>query len=118
MFNHINSLHNNKSRGDDGICAFYMQIAAIVISPVLAHLTSLLFTLGTSPTCLKKADVIPIHKSGNEDEKTLSIYFSPFQYLPRLLKNLYIKIRLLKFLTIIIYFLIVSLAFAKNAQLA
>ena len=71
-------------------------LAAIVTSPVLANLTSLLFTFGMFPSCIKKAKVILVNKSGNINEKN---NFRPISLLSNISKIIEksIKIRLLKF---------------------
>ena len=83
MFNLNNSLSNNKSGSDDGISAYYSQVAAIVISLVLAHLTSLLLTFGV-PIVLENSEsnTVPVYKSGNKDEKTTIDLFLSFPISP------------------------------------
>ena len=58
-------LNCNKNCGLDGIDARFVQLAAEVIAPALCLLFNACFENGFFPTCLKKAKVVPVFKSGD-----------------------------------------------------
>jgi len=64
-FNKINSLNTNKSPGLDGITAYFVKIAADVITIPFSTLCNFSFSLGIFPENMKIAKVVPLFKISN-----------------------------------------------------
>lgn len=63
----ISGLRSDCAVGHDGISSQVLKSVRHKIVPILTHICNLCFNNGTFPTCLKKAIVHPIHKSGDRD---------------------------------------------------
>ena len=67
VLNLITSL-KNKAVGHDNIQPFFLKTARFVIAPYLNLFLNFVFTEGIFPTNCKIARVVPIHKSGAQDD--------------------------------------------------
>jgi hypothetical protein len=79
----IHSLKSKKSSGHDSINTQLLKKLKNGIALPLEIIANKSFSEGTFPTSLKKAKVIPIHKS---KEKTLTVSYRPIALLPPLSK--------------------------------
>lgn len=64
----INTLHNNKSPGVDGVSPYVVKRVGHLISPVLSHIINSSIETGSFPSELKVALVVPLHKKGDSSE--------------------------------------------------
>lgn len=93
----ISSLKDDSAVGWDGISnKLLKQFKHILVSP-LTHIFQKCLAEGTFPTCLKKAVIVPVYKSGSKDQIT---NYRPISILPSISKILekIINDRLIKYL--------------------
>ena len=64
----IGSLDTTKAAGFDGITAKYLKKSAETVSPSLLTIINISISTGQFPDALKVAKIIPIHKSGQQNE--------------------------------------------------
>ena len=64
----IDRLNENKSCREDDIPVKFLKLSAHIISHFLAYIFNYCVLLGTYPSLLKVAKVIPLHKKGPKDE--------------------------------------------------
>ena len=91
IINAIYSLNVNKAVGHDNISAFFMHIAATIISPYLQYFIDFFFKNGIFSESCTLAKVIPLYKKGNKldpnNYRPISILTCFSKILERLLYN-------------------------------
>ena len=81
----IKSLPSNKAPGCDKVNNKVLKDSSPVIAPIITSLISNFFTLSTFPLPWKKAEIVPILKSGDSEEPANT---RPISLLPILFKVL------------------------------
>lgn len=64
----LKQLDTSRATGLDNIPGKFLQDAAGIIAPCVAHIANLAIDTGTFPSEMKSARVIPLHKKGNKLE--------------------------------------------------
>ena len=79
----IKSLPSNKAPGCDKVNAKILKDSSPVIAPIITSLINNSFTLSTFSLPWKKAEIVPILKSGDSEERANTRSISPLPILPQ-----------------------------------
>ena len=66
VLNALSHICTKKSKGADDLNPYLLQLSASIIASPLAHIFNLTFSSSTIPSIWKTADVIPLHKGGDQ----------------------------------------------------
>ena len=81
-------MNTNKSWSADDIEAKFIVLASEVLFPVLAILFNACFDFKIFPTCLRTAEVVPVHKAGDKNEVTNCRPISILHIISKILEKL------------------------------
>ena len=88
----LKCIKRSKSTGLDDIPPGLLKDSAAVISLPLAHIINLLFSTGVLPTQWKNTRIVPVHKSGDQNQVWTAIgQYRYGQFCLRLSKNCFIN---------------------------
>jgi exonuclease III len=70
VYHYLTHLKESKARGLDGLDTEILKLSAPTITDTLTYIYNICLEKGYFPNALKKAKIIPIHKSGNTSDPT------------------------------------------------